>query len=93
MRTPAEPVTLATSTFIFGDLTARGFWLTRWVERHGAQRRADMLREAAALVASGALAVAPAERFALADVRDALRRAAEPFRGGKVLLRLDGGGA
>ncbi|KAJ3148988.1 hypothetical protein HDU89_003989 [Geranomyces variabilis] len=40
-----EPLTLPTSAFIFKDLKAHGFWMTRWYNEHSTAERAAMLSD------------------------------------------------
>ena len=51
-----DPVSFPTSLFIFKDLTAKGFWLSRWnSERENLESRRLMLKELLQLQESGKL--------------------------------------
>jgi len=39
-----KPVTIPTGSFIFQDITTRGFWLSSWVKDH-TDKKAEMLAE------------------------------------------------
>jgi trans-2-enoyl-CoA reductase len=85
------PLQLSTSSFIFRDLRARGFWLTDWIRRVGAAERAAALEECAAAVRSGALRPPPLREVRLPDLLAALEGATRPAGPGehvKLLLRL-----
>ncbi|KAI0923900.1 hypothetical protein AcV5_009313 [Taiwanofungus camphoratus] len=44
-----QPLSLPTSAFIFKNLTAHGFWQTRWYEAHSREEREAMMRTLAGL--------------------------------------------
>uniref|UniRef100_A0A7R9JT01 Enoyl-[acyl-carrier-protein] reductase, mitochondrial n=1 Tax=Timema genevievae TaxID=629358 RepID=A0A7R9JT01_TIMGE len=51
-----EPVTLPTSALIFKDISARGFWMSRWTKEHqGTQEQEIMQRDIAQLLIDGKL--------------------------------------
>ena len=54
-----QPLVVPTGAFIFKDITLRGFWLTRWLERDErstqGQGRRDMLRSVSTAVRDGVL--------------------------------------
>ncbi|KAI0741431.1 NAD(P)-binding protein [Daedaleopsis nitida] len=39
-----QPLSLSTSNFIFKNLTAHGFWQSRWYKQHTRQEREDLIR-------------------------------------------------
>jgi len=82
-----RPVMIPTSRLIFQDITAKGFWLSRWLTQHSKEEREKMLNQIADFIRRGALNQ-PVEEFPLEKFPDALDRALEGYRHGKVLLRL-----
>ncbi|KAJ3150989.1 hypothetical protein HDU86_006245 [Geranomyces michiganensis] len=50
-----EPLTLPTSAFIFKDLKAHGFWMTRWYNEHPTHERAQMLADLFKMAREGKL--------------------------------------
>ncbi|MFQ3578188.1 MAG: 2-enoyl thioester reductase domain-containing protein, partial [Verrucomicrobiia bacterium] len=83
-----RPLTIPTGPLIFRDLKISGFWLTRWWRTAERAEKISMLSELALLARAGQLS-APVDRvFPLADIKQAVLRAAEPGRTGKVLLAL-----
>ncbi len=76
---------------IFKDITFAGFWLTRWLKQSTPESRRAMFNELAALAIGGVIktpihAVYPAD-----DVVEAVMRATESGRSGKVLLDFSNG--
>ncbi len=39
-----QPFSLPTSSFIFKNLTAHGFWQSRWYQRHSRQERENLMK-------------------------------------------------
>lgn len=77
-----QPVVLDNRCFIFRDLTCRGFWLSAWYRRAGAEC-VRMFEELFALAAAGMFRVPVVARYQLRDATAALTRA---LAGGKVLF-------
>lgn len=44
-----QPLSLPTSAFIFKNLTAHGFWQSRWYDQHTRQERESLMRTLTAL--------------------------------------------
>ncbi len=83
-----RPLAIATGSLIFRDLNVRGFWLTRWWKAAGRAEKISMLTELGALARAGRLNLPVDRLFQLTDVKQAVLRASEPGRAGKVLLTL-----
>lgn len=73
---------------IFKDLEVRGAWITRRLERAGPGEAAAILQPLAQKMLEGRLRLPVEAVFDLADWRQAVVRALEGGRGGKILLRL-----
>lgn len=81
-------VQVSTAQLVFQGLELRGFWLSEWLWRAGAERvRADYAR-LGRWVAEGRLVQAVDAVYPLAQFEAAVRRAQEPFRDGRVLFDL-----
>ena len=81
-----QPLVVPTGAFIFKDITLRGFWLTRWLERderttQGEGRR-DMLHRVSTAVRDGVLRV-PLGTPARRPPRQPSRRASPRRHGGR----------
>jgi trans-2-enoyl-CoA reductase len=45
-----KPVTVPTSSFIFNDITLKGFWMTKWYEQNGPEGKKKVLQELISLI-------------------------------------------
>ncbi|WP_206170957.1 MDR family NADPH-dependent oxidoreductase [Phragmitibacter flavus] len=72
---------------IFKDLEIRGCWLSRWMDHASSAEIAEVMQPLVAMVMKGDL-LQPVERvFEVGEYREALARAQESGRAGKVLLK------
>jgi mitochondrial enoyl-[acyl-carrier protein] reductase / trans-2-enoyl-CoA reductase len=81
-----EPCSVSPQSFVFKDITLRGFWLARWFRSASRERQRALYGELTALIAAGTLharvhAVYPVER-----IREAVAAAAAGERDGKILV-------
>lgn len=83
-----KALTLPNALLIFRDLRARGFWVTRWLERADLAARAELYGRLAALVAQGVLRAPVEAVYPLARFREALEHAGRERRSGKILIDL-----
>jgi NADPH:quinone reductase-like Zn-dependent oxidoreductase len=83
-----EPVPLDPRSLMTGQKVIEGFWLSEWVKRQGVLRMLGLFRQITALLRAGVLTSPVAATFAMDQVAQAVARADEPGRGGKVLLKL-----
>lgn len=79
--------TVGAAQMIFADLRVRGFWVSRWMKEAPRQVVRDLFAKIAPLVRDGTLRVAVDSTFPIERAADAIRRASEGSRGGKVLFR------
>lgn len=80
-----RPVTLPAGLQIFRDVSAHGFWMTRWYETHSQAERRAMFDELAQHIRSGALSL-PVKEFPFSDYKSAVAEATREFKPQKVLL-------
>ncbi|XXF76123.1 zinc-dependent alcohol dehydrogenase family protein [Myxococcaceae bacterium GXIMD 01537] len=71
---------------IFRDVTLRGFWVARWLQKSPREEVQALYARLAGLIAQGTLKVPVDATFPLDRIREALTRAMEGGRQGKVLL-------
>jgi trans-2-enoyl-CoA reductase len=85
-----QPVTLPTSSFIFNDISLRGFWLSKWVQEHGAQERQAMLDELTGLIKNNQL-VFFLHTFKFNDYKRAFDAALDPLPAErrKIVLKME----
>jgi trans-2-enoyl-CoA reductase len=82
-----KPVQVPTGKLIFNDISARGFWLSRWTQKHSEQERMDMIKDLGKMVADGRMKY-PMEFFSFGNnFHDAIIRARQGFRSKKVLFK------
>jgi NADPH:quinone reductase-like Zn-dependent oxidoreductase len=81
-----EPCVISPGSFVFRDVTLKGFWLTQWFMRAPASERQRVYAELAGLIVTGALHARVHATFPLSQVREAVALAARGGRHGKVLL-------
>lgn len=77
---------LSPVALIFRDVTLRGFWLVTWMQKASREAQAALMERMAKLVAQGELRAAVDATYPLEKIHDALARAMEGGRQGKVLL-------
>ena len=76
---------------IFKNLSLRGLWITKWVERAGSVELYEALNPLVDMMLAGTLNLAVDEIVPLRDFQHALARAQEGGRKGKVILDLTAG--
>jgi trans-2-enoyl-CoA reductase len=81
-----KPVSLPTGPFIFNNIVARGFWLTKWLEKSSKQEREKMINELSTLIKNKEL-ILFLENRKFSDFSLALENSLEPFRNRKIVLK------
>jgi NADPH:quinone reductase-like Zn-dependent oxidoreductase len=81
-----KPASLYTPITIFNDVRVRGFWLSKWFEMASMKEKQAALGEIIPLVAGGVLKAEIDSRYSLHEIKDAVTRAAQGGRNGKVLI-------
>lgn len=87
---------------IFSDISAKGFWMTRWYAQHGREDREKLMAELAAWYEDGSLTPPAHEIVTLGEAsqsdsdmaqraREAISRAQAGFGGKKTFLRFGAG--
>jgi NADPH:quinone reductase-like Zn-dependent oxidoreductase len=77
---------LTPGALIFKNVTLRGFWLVSWLNAASREAQAALMARMAKLLADGTLYAPVDATFPLENIREALARAIEGGRQGKVLL-------
>ena len=73
---------------IFKGLSLRGLWVTRWLEKASHGELQEVMKPLAEMMCEGSLRIAVDEIVPLKNYRDALAKAMQDGRKGKVLLDL-----
>ncbi|MFK8049325.1 MAG: zinc-dependent alcohol dehydrogenase family protein [Halioglobus sp.] len=81
-----QPVTFSPVMTIFNDVRIRGFWLSKWFELASAEEKQAAFGQVIPLIASGALKANIDSRYSIGEIKQAVTRAAQGGRTGKVLL-------
>ncbi len=77
---------LSLSSVIANDVNVRGFWLAKWYETASQEEKQAAFGALMPLIASGQLKTRIDSRYSLDNIKDAVIRAAESGRDGKVIL-------
>ncbi len=77
---------LSPAALIFKNVTLKGFWLVHWLNAAPREAQVALMGRMAKLVADGTLHAPVEATFPLENIREALTRAMEEGRQGKVLL-------
>lgn len=81
-----EPCSVPPASFVFRDVTLRGFWLTQWFKRAAPERQKQVFGELGLLVATGTLKARVQATYPLARIKDAITASAAGERNGKIVL-------
>ncbi len=85
-----QPLRIPNGLLIFKDLRWVGFWITRWYGEASVEMRTEMFGEIFNLSLGGQIGT-PIERiYPLGELEEALERAQQSGRAGKILLTLNG---
>lgn len=82
-----QPLTFNTADFIFKDLKARGFWLTRWKQEHP-EMYVQSIHELCGLIGQKRFKGPKCQVFALDNYVEAFEKNATPFLNSKVLFEI-----
>src|SRR5262249_46725821 len=87
-----EPVPLDTRILMVGPRCIEGFWLSNWVREQGVLAMLGLLRRIRGLMRTGVVTTEAGTSFSPEKIKEAVRQAETPGRGGKVLLRISSPG-
>lgn len=81
-----EPCVVSPGSFVFRNLTLRGFWLAFWFRNTPAAQQQKLFAELAGLIASGKLKARIQARYPVSRIKEAVAAAAAGEREGKILV-------
>ncbi|WP_411282217.1 zinc-dependent alcohol dehydrogenase family protein [Gemmatimonas sp.] len=81
-----EACKIAPGSFVFRDVTLRGFWLAFWFRKASPEQQRAVFGEIATLIATGALSARVHATYRLAQIKEAVVAASAGGRSGKILL-------
>lgn len=80
------PCTISPGSFVFRDVTLRGFWLVFWFRTSTPERQRELFTELATLVTTGDLSARVHATFRVEQIKEAIAAAAAGERDGKIIL-------
>ena len=81
-----EPCTVSPSSFVFRDVTLRGFWLALWFRKATPPQQMAVFGELAKLIATGKLKSRVQATYDISQIKEAVAAAAAGERDGKILM-------
>lgn len=81
-----EPCQVSPSSFVFRDVSLRGFWLAKWFRQATPAQQMKVFGELTQLIASGKLHTRVAATYDLSQIKQAVAAAASGERDGKILV-------
>jgi mitochondrial enoyl-[acyl-carrier protein] reductase / trans-2-enoyl-CoA reductase len=81
-----EPCVVSPSSFVFRDITLRGFWLAFWFRKATPAQQTAVFGEIAQLIAAGKLHTKVHATFDVSEIKQAVALAAQGERDGKILI-------
>ena len=85
-RMSGEACVIPPASFVFRDLTLRGFWLALWFRKASPEDQRAVFGEVAQLIATGKLRARVQATFDVREIKAAVQLAASGERDGKVLV-------
>ncbi len=81
-----EPCQVSPASFVFRNVTLRGFWLAFWFRNASRVRQAEVFGEIAQRIAAGELKTRVHATFPVEKIKEAVALAAAGERDGKILI-------
>ena len=81
-----EACQVGAASFVFRDVTLRGFWLALWFRKATPERQAAVFGEIARMISTGKLKTRIHATFDIVNIKDAVAAAAAGERSGKILV-------
>ncbi|AYF87720.1 zinc-dependent alcohol dehydrogenase family protein [Pseudomonas sp. JS3066] len=85
-RMSGEPCQVNPGSFVFRDVTLKGFWLARWFRQATPQQQMQLFGELIQLIATGKLKARIAATYDISRIKEAVAAAAAGERDGKIVL-------
>ncbi len=81
-----QPCQVSPASFVFRDVTLRGFWLAKWFQQATTAQQMAVFGELTQLIAGGKLHAKVAATYDLSQIKEAVTAAASGERDGKILI-------
>ena len=85
-----EKISLSPGSFVFNDITLRGFWLLRWIQQASEAQRKETYGALTEMIAKGDLHAPVDRHFSLEEITEAVTYSLAGERKGKVILAPNG---
>ncbi len=85
-----KPCVVSPGSFVFRDVTLRGFWLAFWFRNATPEQQKALFTELATLIATGHLSARVHATFPIDQIQQAVALAAAGERSGKIVLTPNG---
>ncbi len=85
-----EPCTISPASFVFRDITLRGFWLALWFRNATPQQQIGLYSDLAKRIAKGELHARVHATFDIDHIKKAVAAAAKGERDGKIVMKPNG---
>jgi len=84
-----QPLKVPNGLLIFKDLRLRGIWINKWYDNASGAERMEAFNSIFDMAKRGLLRTNVEKSYSLGEIREAVERAAEPKRNGKVIFEFD----
>jgi mitochondrial enoyl-[acyl-carrier protein] reductase / trans-2-enoyl-CoA reductase len=81
-----QPCQISPASFVFRDITLRGFWLSKWFTGATPEQRMAVFGEVAQLIARGVLKSRIQATYSIDQIKEAVGAAAAGERDGKIVV-------
>ena len=81
-----EPCQISPASFVFRDISLRGFWLSQWFQNASPEKRMAVFGEIAKLITMGKLKSRVQATYSIDQIKEAVKTAASGERDGKILI-------
>ncbi len=81
-----EPCQVSPASFVFRDVSLRGFWLAKWFRVATPEQQMKVFAELTQLIASGKLKARVAATYDISQIKEAVAAAASGERDGNILI-------
>ena len=81
-----EPCQISPRSFVFNDITLKGFWLAFWFRNATREKQIALMTEIATLIAQGKLHTRIQQAYPVSEIKAAIAAAHKGEREGKILI-------
>ncbi|MEY2492380.1 MAG: mitochondrial enoyl-[acyl-carrier protein] reductase / trans-2-enoyl-CoA reductase [Verrucomicrobiota bacterium] len=84
-----QPLKIPNGLLIFKDLRFRGIWINKWYDNASSSERMETFRSIFDMARRGLLRTKVEKAYSLGEMKEAVERAAQPKRKGKIIFEFD----